>query len=123
MLHSFFGVDLCIDFHGFLVKMASTMVFALVWLPPPPSHRPRPPPPCPPWRVARWKKQFLSNCKGKLGYLLAKERRRRAAAEKKARQHAMKATKLQRRLAKILNEIATVEPVESDPYLEVEMED
>ena len=70
-----------------------------------------------------WKKQFLSNYKGELGYLLAKERRRRRVAEKKARQNAMKATRLQRRLAKILNEIATVEPVDSDPYLKVELED
>ena len=86
-------------------------------------YRPRPPSPCPPWRVARWKKMFLSNWKCKLECLLAKERRRRAAAEKKARKNAMKTSRLQRRLAKILNEIATVEPVESDPYLKVEMED
>ena len=81
----------------------------------------------PPWRVALWKKRFLSNYKGKLNYLLAKERRRRRVAEKKARQNAMQTLKLQRRLAKILTEIATVEPVEepveSDPYLKVELED
>ena len=74
----------------------------------------------PPWRVALWKKRFLSNYKGKLNYLLAKERRRRRIAEKKARRHAMN---LQRRLAKILSEIETVQAAKSDPYLKVEMED
>lgn len=86
-------------------------------------QRPRPPLPCPPWRVARWKQQFLSTYKRKFHYLLAKEVRRRRVAEKKARRNAMQTLKLQRRLAKILNEIAAVEPVESDPYLKVEMED
>ena len=77
----------------------------------------------PPWRVALWKKRFLSNYKGKLNYLLAKERRRRRVAEKQARQHATKAAKLQRRLAKILSEIETVQAAKSDPYLNIEMED
>ena len=55
--------------------------------------------------------------------LLAKERRRRVVAETKANRNARKASKLERRLAKILNEIAASEPVDSDPYLKIEMED
>lgn len=84
---------------------------------------PRPPPPCcPPWRVARWKKHFLFICRRALNHLLAKERRRRRLAERRARQHASKALKLQRRLATMLAEISAVEPVKSDPYLKAELE-
>ena len=87
-----------------------------------PLPHPRPSSACPPWHVARWTRQ-LSNYKRALNYLLAKERRRRRVAEKKASQNKMQTLKLQRRLAKILSEIATVQPVKSDPYLKVEMED
>ena len=54
--------------------------------------------------------------------LLAKERRRRAVAETKANRNARKACKLERRLAKILDEIAASEPVKSDPYCKIELE-
>ena len=54
--------------------------------------------------------------------LLAKERRRRVVAETKANRNERKASKLQRRLAKILGEIATFEPVKSDPYCKIELE-
>ena len=92
-----------------------------------PLPRPTPPPCCPPWRVASWKKliethkrtmSIYKRCRG----LLAKERRRRVVAETKARRNAKNAYKLQRRLAKILDEIATFEPVKSDPYYKIELE-
>ena len=89
--------------------------------------RPTPPQCCPPWRVASWKK-LIENHKRtvsiyrKYRALLAKERRRRVVAETKANRNARKACKLERRLAKILDEIAAFEPVKSDPYCKIELE-
>ena len=92
-----------------------------------PLPHPTPPPCCPPWRAASWKK-LIENHKRtfsiyrKYRALLAKERRRRAVAETKANRNARKACKLERRLAKILDEIATSEPAKSDPYCKIELE-
>ena len=89
-------------------------------------HR-TPPPCCPPWRAASWQKLIENhkrtvNIYRKYRALLAKERRRRVIAETKANRNARKACKLERRLAKILDEIATFEPVKSDPYFKIELE-
>ena len=46
----------------------------------------------------------------------------RVVAETKANRNARKACKLERRLAKILAEIAAFEPVKSDPYCKIELE-
>ena len=92
-----------------------------------PLPHPTPPPCCPPWRVASWKKLIENhkrtfNIYKKYQALLAKERRRRVVAETKANRNARKASKLERRLAKILNEIAASERVKSDPYCKIELE-
>ena len=94
-----------------------------------PLPRATPPPPCPPWLVGRagYKKQF-ENYQRTLKYykryqaLLAKEPRRRATAEKRARQHMLMARELKRRLSKILVETAPTGPATMDPYLKAELE-